>query len=87
MRSRPGLVALAVVALVVAAGCDVVRVSISSNGTQGNGPSQGVSVSGDASLVAFSSDASNLVAGDTNGVTDVFVRDTRTNATSRVSVA
>jgi hypothetical protein len=87
MLNRRGLVAVAVVALVVAAGCDVVRVSISSNGTQGNGPSQGVSVSGDASLVAFSSDASNLVPGDTNGASDVFVRDTRTNATSMVSVA
>ena len=36
--------------------------------------------------MAFSSDASNLVAGDTNGTEDVFVRDRKTHVTRRVSV-
>jgi hypothetical protein len=31
-------------------------------------------VSGDAGAVAFMSEASNLVPGDTNGAVDVFVR-------------
>src|SRR5207249_4107871 len=38
-------------------------------------------------LVGFSSLASNLVAGDTNGVYDAFVRDRQTSVTERVSVA
>src|SRR5207302_988 len=37
-------------------------------------------------FVAFDSDATNLVAGDTNGATDVFVHDRQTGATERVSV-
>ena len=37
--------------------------------------------------MAFSSDANNLVDGDTNGNADVFVRDRTTNTTSRVSVS
>lgn len=38
-------------------------------------------------LVAFSSFASNLVAGDTNGSSDIFIRDLRTGNTERVSLA
>ena len=40
----------------------------------------------DGRFVVFASSASNLVAGDTNGVGDVFVRDRRTGVTERVSV-
>jgi hypothetical protein len=40
----------------------------------------------DGRFVVFASAASNLVAGDTNGVGDVFVRDRRTGVTERVSV-
>lgn len=39
----------------------------------------------DATRVAFSSDASNLVAGDTNGMVDVFVRETASNRIVRAS--
>ncbi|GEM_PF-4319679 len=57
----------------------------------GGGPSDGSSfradLSGDGTLVAFDSLASNLVAGDTNGVRDVFVRDLTSGVTTRVSVA
>jgi Tol biopolymer transport system component len=87
MRNRRTLLLVAVVAVLVAAGCDAVRVSVSSAGSQGNGASFGVTLSRDANLVAFVSDASNLVSGDTNAVSDVFVRDARTNVTSLVSVA
>lgn len=65
-------------------------VSVASDGTQGNGqsrPFDGVAISGDGRYVAFSSDASNLVPGDTNGVSDVFVHDRMTGETTRVSVA
>jgi Tol biopolymer transport system component len=63
------------------------RVSIASDGTQGNGHSGGVSISADGRYVAFRSRASNLVPGDTNGTVDVFVHDRETGTTERVSVA
>ena len=44
------------------------------------------SLSGDGRYVAFNSMSSNLVANDTNGVYDVFVRERATGATVRVSV-
>ncbi len=44
-------------------------------------------ISGDGRYVAFSSDASNLVAGDTNGIADIFVRDLQTGAVARVNTA
>jgi Tol biopolymer transport system component len=63
-------------------------VSVDSNGLQGNGNSWlfGSALSGDGRYVAFDSEASNLVPGDTNGVVDVFVRDRLTGTTERVSV-
>jgi Tol biopolymer transport system component len=62
------------------------RVSIDDNGTQSNGASSRPSVSADGRYVAYYSEASNLVPGDTNGATDVFVYDRRSGATKRVSV-
>jgi Tol biopolymer transport system component len=50
------------------------RVSRTASGGQGNGQSYAVSLSGDAGLVAFGSDATNLVPGDTNRRADIFVR-------------
>ncbi len=67
------------------------RVSVSSADAQANrgSHSQGgrPSISGDGQIVAFYSDASNLVSGDTNGQPDVFVRNLTTGVTERVSVA
>lgn len=63
------------------------RVSVASDGTQGNDLSGSASISGDGRFVAFVSAASNLVPGDTNGVFDVFVHDRKTGITTRVSVA
>jgi Tol biopolymer transport system component len=63
------------------------RISVSSSGAQGNGNSAGPAISADGRYVAFASDANNLVAGDTNGRTDVFVRDRTSGTTQRVSVA
>jgi Tol biopolymer transport system component len=62
------------------------RVSIDDNGTQSNGAGYRPSVSADGRYVAFYSEASNLVPGDTNGATDVFVHDQRSGATKRISV-
>jgi Ca2+-binding RTX toxin-like protein len=62
------------------------RVSVASDGTQGNNISGAPSISADGRYVAFTSYASNLVSGDTSNV-DIFVYDTVTNTTSRVSVA
>lgn len=55
-------------------------------GTQANGPSTNASISDDGRYVAFESEATNLVLGDTNGVKDIFVHDRLTGATERVSV-
>lgn len=63
-----------------------VRCSVSTAAAEGDGASQAAAVSADGTMVAFSSDATNLVAGDANGVRDVFVHDNGTGATRLVSV-
>ena len=62
------------------------RETVSSAGQQGNGFCWYASISGDGRYVAFDSDASNLVPGDTNGGTDIFVHDRLTGETTRVNV-
>lgn len=63
------------------------RISLSTSAGQGLGDSDQSSVSGDGRYVVFRSAASNLVSDDTNGVTDVFVRDRWTGVVERVSVS
>src|SRR5204862_7134139 len=63
------------------------RVSVASDGTAGNDVSMGSAPSADGRFVAFDSAATDLVAGDTNLVSDVFVHDRQTGTTERVSVA
>ena len=62
-------------------------VSVASNGSQGNGGSSYSSISSDGRMIAFISSASNLVDGDTNGISDVFVHDRITGITERVNVS
>ncbi|MEO8477972.1 MAG: hypothetical protein ABI572_13115, partial [Actinomycetota bacterium] len=62
------------------------RISVRSNGTQGKGGSYDPQISADGRFIVFSSDATNLVAGDTNGATDVFLHDMVTGYTTRLSV-
>jgi Tol biopolymer transport system component len=63
------------------------RVSVSTTGDQANGDSRMTpAVSADGRYVAYSSSASNLVPGDTNGSTDVFVHDLATQVTTRASL-
>jgi Tol biopolymer transport system component len=63
-----------------------VRASESAAGGQANESSFYASISADGRFVAFSSEADDLVPGDTNGVDDVFVRDLATGAIVRASV-
>ncbi len=62
------------------------RISVNSNGVQANGASVEPSISADGRYIAFDSEASNLVAGDTNGASDVFIRDMTNHVTRRLSV-
>src|SRR3989344_5832168 len=94
-------VSFAIVALVIAGGIftysgrvealtdnnTIERVSVASEGTQVNGHSVEPAISADGRYVAFASNASNLVPGDTNaeGISDVFVHDRDTGVTTRVS--
>ena len=63
------------------------RISVASDGNQGNSYASYSSISSDGRYVAFHSGATNLVEGDTNKLSDIFVHDRKTGVTSRVSVA
>jgi len=62
------------------------RVSVASDGSEANDASSGASISADGALVAFESNASNLVAGDSGTFNDVFAHDMGTGETVRLSV-
>ena len=61
-------------------------VSVSTNGSSANGTSRSSVMTPDGRYVAFVSAASYLVAGDTNGIPDVFVRDLQAGTTALVSI-
>lgn len=61
-------------------------ISVSWNGDLANGSSGNPDISSDGRWITFSSDADNLVPHDTNNVTDVFIYDTNTERTIRISV-
>jgi hypothetical protein len=85
---KPVIVAIALT--LASAGCTtVIRSSAGSNGEVGNAASAVVgnaTLSDNGRYVAFWSEASNLVPGDTNGVSDIFRHDNVTGETIRVSV-
>jgi len=60
-------------------------VSVATNSASGNGGSRGSVMTPDARYVAFVSEAANLVAGDSNRIADVFVRNLQTLTTTRAS--
>lgn len=62
-------------------------ISLNYLGDYANGHSGHISVSAEGRFVAFSSTASDLVEGDTNGREDVFVFDRQTDQMALVSVA
>lgn len=63
------------------------RISVASDGMQANDFSYSGAVSADGSKVVFTSQATNLVTGDTNAASDVFLFDVASGVTSRVSVS
>jgi Tol biopolymer transport system component len=62
------------------------RISVDSQGNQGNDASSSPAISADGRYVTFSSSASNLVINDTNNTADIFLYDTQTNTTKRLTV-
>ncbi len=96
MKARPSavqsffrviLIAILLIALPAGAG-SLERISLAADGSQVNAPSFGGlnALSGDGRYVVFASAADNLVAGDQNGLPDIFVRDRQTGVVTRVSV-
>ncbi|MCA9010982.1 MAG: cadherin-like domain-containing protein [Planctomycetaceae bacterium] len=59
-------------------------ISVDSLGVKGNNDSSRPSISADGRYVAFTSSATNLVAGDTNGRNDIFIHDRLTGTTQRI---
>lgn len=66
--------------------CETIRVSVNAAGEQTTGIGDFISLSADGQFVSFSSSASNLVPDDTNGFTDVFVKDMLTGVVERISI-
>jgi len=64
-----------------------ILVSVATNGLAGNAASRAPAISDDGAWIAFESDASDLVAGDTNKATDVFLRDMIHGVTILASVS
>jgi class 3 adenylate cyclase/Tol biopolymer transport system component len=62
------------------------RVSVSSDGAEANGASFAPAISSNGRYVAFLSDASDLIEGDTNDATDAFLRDLEEGTTVRLSL-
>jgi WD40-like Beta Propeller Repeat len=75
-------------AIFFVSGCDlVVRTSVDGVGSgEPDGASTELALSGDGRFAAFASSATNLLAGDTNGSSDIFVRDHQTGTTELISV-
>ena len=63
------------------------RVSVAGDGSEGNGDSGGAAISADGRLVAFWSKASNLVEGDRNDRSDIFVRNRSDRTTTLISIS
>lgn len=81
-----GLSLLSVAAGVSAQEATLTRVTLSTSGDQARGPSYSASLNGSGTIVAFDSDAANLVDSDRNSSSDVFIRNVRRGETRRVSV-
>lgn len=65
----------------------MIRVSVATGGTEAiGGDSISPAISPDGRYIVFESKATNLVTGDSNGVSDIFLHDRQTSTTTRVSV-
>ena len=65
----------------------ILRISVNSDGVQGNNDSNSPTISPDGRYISFHSNASNLVAGDTNARSDIFVYDRTLEVMERVSLS
>src|SRR5688572_1832924 len=79
VRAAACIAALGLPAVTMAQPVPAARLSVSTAGAEGNGPSLVLAVSRDGRTVLFWSLASTLVAGDTNGQADLFIRDRDTD--------
>ena len=97
-RHLPVAAGLVGMMLAAPASAQVQRLSVSTSGVQANAGSDQPAIDHSGRVVAFRSGATNLVPGDTNGASDIFVRDRDADgdgifdepdavATTRVSVA
>ncbi|MFD6432245.1 TolB family protein [Streptomyces venezuelae] len=92
LAAAAGVVAATVTALPAAFAADAAvaprteGVSVTEGGRAANDRSEGAVISRDGRFAAFDSEATDLVAGDTNGARDIFVRDLRMGRTERVSL-
>ncbi|QDV40832.1 Subtilisin NAT precursor [Stieleria neptunia] len=65
---------------------EVQRVGVDNTGNEANDDSEHVSISGDGRFITFTSDASDLVPGDDNETSDIFVYDQATGLIERVEI-
>ncbi len=64
----------------------IYRATVDSDGVEADGDNNGVTISASGRYVGFYSEATNLVAGDSNGMSDTFIHDLQTGATTIVSI-
>jgi hypothetical protein len=63
------------------------RLNLSQQGNQGNAASNNPAISGNGRWVVYASDATNMVLGDTNGFSDIFVVDTLNNGVGPIRLS
>lgn len=63
----------------------ITRATVSATNVEGNNSSDLGSISADGRYVSFQSDATNLITGDSNAKTDIFVKDLQTGSVVRAS--
>lgn len=63
------------------------KINVSSTGEEANADSSGPSITAEGRYVSFTSHADNLISGDTNQQSDIFVRDRVSGTTKRISVS
>lgn len=85
LRSMPAAVLVAALAYPSCAVHAIERISVATGGGQANSQSRYPAISGNGRYVVFHSDATNLVAGDSNDAADVFLRDRVLGTTTRIS--
>lgn len=66
---------------------ETVLVSVDSSGIQGNKASSAPGISANGRRIVFQSSATNLVANDSNGAADIFLRDLESGETRRISLS